>query len=93
MWKGPNFKYLINGMTVGDVDDDGRSEIVVVSPDQICTSTVFRTNASVEIARQDTGSEHYNIGVDVADINGNGRAEIFVTSLTQFQDCRAILCP
>ncbi len=35
MWKGPNFKYLINGMAVGDVDGDGRSEIVVVSPDQM----------------------------------------------------------
>ncbi len=39
----------------------------------------------MEIARQDTDSENYNIGVDVADLNGNGRAEIFVTALNQFK--------
>jgi len=82
MWKSANYKYLINGMAIGDVDGDGRSEIVVVSPDEIY---VYRLQEGRlrEITRQDVGSKRYNIGVDVADINGNGRAEIFVTALTR----------
>jgi TolB-like protein len=82
MWKSANYKYLINGMAIGDVDGDAKSEIVVVSPDEIY---VYRLQEGRlrEITRQDVGSKRYNIGVDVADINGNGRAEIFVTALTR----------
>ena len=82
MWKSANYKYLINGMAIGDVDGDGRSEIVVVSPDEIYVYRLEKGQLR-EITRQDVGSEHYNIGVDVADINGNGRAEIFITALTR----------
>ena len=82
MWKSANYKYLINGMAIGDVDGDGRSEIVVVSPDEIYVYRLEKGQLR-EITRQDVGSESYNIGVDVADINGNGRAEIFVTALTR----------
>jgi TolB-like protein len=81
MWKSPNFDYLINGMAIGDVDADGHSEIVVVSPDRIY---IYRHEEErlTEVARQDIGSLRYNIGVDLADLNGNGRAEIFVTALS-----------
>jgi TolB-like protein len=82
MWKSPNYKYLINSMAIGDVDGDGKSEIVVVSPDEIYVYRLEKGQLR-EITRQDVGSKRYNIGVDVADINGNGRAEIFVTALTR----------
>jgi TolB-like protein len=82
MWKSANYKYLINAMAIGDVDGDAKSEIVVVSPDEIYVYRLEKDRLR-EIARQDVGSEHYNVGVDVADINGNGRAEIFVTALTR----------
>ena len=80
MWKSPNFSYLINGMAIGDVDGTAGNEIVVVSPKEIYVYRL-KDGRPLEIARQDTGSQHYNIGVDLADINGNGRAEIFVTAL------------
>jgi len=82
MWKSANYKYLINGMAIGDVDGDAKSEIVVVSPDEIYVYRLEKGRLR-EITRQDVSSKHYNIGVDVADINGNGRAEIFVTALTR----------
>ena len=67
-------------MAIGDVDRTAGNEIVVVSPKEIYVYRL-KDGRPLEIARQDTGSQHYNIGVDVADINGNGRAEIFVTAL------------
>jgi len=82
MWKSANYKYLINGMAIGDVDGDAKSEIVVVSPDEIYVYRLEKGRLR-EITRQDVSSKRYNIGVDIADINGNGRAEIFVTALTR----------
>jgi TolB-like protein len=80
MWKSPNFKYLVNGMSVGDADGDGRLEVVVVSPDTIYIYR-YQEKRFIEIARQKTGSNRNNIGVDLADLNGNGKAEIFVTAV------------
>ena len=82
MWKSPNFNYLINGLAIGDVDGDGGSDIVVVSPQEVYIYHL-KDGRLKEMARQDVGSERYNIGVDVADLNGNGRSEIFVTALTR----------
>ena len=81
MWKSPNFDYLINGLAIGDVDADGHSEIVVVSPDRDLTSTVMKRASDGGRPPGHRLADRYNIGVDLADLNGNGRAEIFVTAL------------
>lgn len=82
IWKSREFKTRIKGMAVGDVDGDGRNE------------TVFITNRKVFIYRYSDGrfakiqeikgnrSDTF-IGVDVADINKNGKSEIFITNLIQ----------
>jgi TolB-like protein len=79
-WRSPNFKFAINGIAMGDVDGDGKIETVVVTPHSVM---VYRFEAGkffkVHEAEKDKGN--YYIGVDVADINGIGPAEIFVTSL------------
>jgi len=79
-WKSANFKHLINGVALGDVDGDGKIETVAITPHAVIIYRFeagrFRTIRKI--------SETYNknlIGVDIADINGNGYAEIFVTSL------------
>lgn len=80
IWKSRKFNTQIKGMSIGDVDEDGRNE------------TVFISDGNVFIYRQMNGKfekigevkeDTYNtiIGVDVADINKNGKSEIFVTSL------------
>lgn len=86
-WKSANFKYLINGMDVGDVNNDGILETVLVTPDEIHIYQFYQGRRRV-IKKIDTGSFNYNIGVDVADINGNGTPEIFVSS---FNNRRAML--
>jgi TolB-like protein len=83
-WKSRNFKYLINGMDVGDVNHDGLIETVLATPEQIIIYQ-FSQGRMQEIAKIDT-SGRYNIGVDVGDINGNGTPEIFITSLNSLHN-------
>lgn len=79
-WKSRNFRYLINGLSVGDADGDGAVETVVITPH---TVRIFKNENKKfhEVAKIDDGRQSQHLGVDVADINGNGFAEIFVTSL------------
>ena len=80
-WKSQDFRYLINGIALADVDGDGKIETVIVTPHDVQIFR-FENNRFVKIIPKLSENSHQNfIGVDVADINGNGYAEIFVTSL------------
>ena len=79
-WKSRNFKALITGLDVADVDNDGQNEVIILSEKLI---SIYRMeNAqlvkSAEIAETRTSTY---LSVDAADINGNGTPEIYVTSL------------
>jgi TolB-like protein len=79
-WKSANFKHLINGLALGDVDGDGKIETIAATPHSVI---VFRSEGG-QFRKIDQIEENYNknlIGVEIADINDNGYAEIFVTSL------------
>lgn len=79
-WKSANFNYLINGVCLGDVDGNGDIETVTITPNAVI---VFRSNGVVfqRVAEMEAGFNKNLIAVDCADINANGKAEIFVTSL------------
>ncbi|MEW5910913.1 MAG: VCBS repeat-containing protein, partial [Thermodesulfobacteriota bacterium] len=79
-WKSQNFSYLINGIAVGDVDKDGRMETLAATPHTVFIYRV-ENNRMAEIQKIDMGRFVYIIGVDIADINGNGYPEIFATAL------------
>jgi TolB-like protein len=80
-WRSASFKHVINGIAIGDVDNDGKIETVVATPHSVivyrCESGKFyKIQPEIE-----EGDSRINIGVDVADINANGYAEIFVSCL------------
>jgi len=84
-WRSPSFKHLINGLAVADVDGDQKTETVAVTPRSIL---IYRLEQDrfLKIAEIEESSTKYFIGVDAADINGNGIAEIFVTSLNNLKN-------
>jgi len=70
---------VINGVAVGDVDGDGKNETVMIAPH---TVTVFRSEGGPfrKIAELEESFNKNLTAVDIADVNDNGYAEIFVTS-------------
>jgi hypothetical protein len=78
--RSKRFKKRITGLTAGDVDGNGQNEIVFIARRTAfiyqITEGVFRKIGEIQ---GEKASEF--IGVDAADINQNGKAEIFVTSL------------
>ncbi|MGD9188080.1 MAG: FG-GAP-like repeat-containing protein [Desulfobacteraceae bacterium] len=72
-----NFREQLSGLAVGDADGNGAMEIVTVSNGRL---TLFRLTRGrwIKMAQYD-GSGKF-IGVDMADVNHNGRNEIFVTN-------------
>jgi len=84
-WKSHNFGFLINGLAIGDVDGDGKIETVIARPQSV---DIYRmeNNRFYKVLELPEKSTRRIIGVDVADINGNGIPEIFVTSLNALQN-------
>jgi len=80
-WRSAGMKHLFNGIALGDVDNDGKIETVILTPK---TVLIFRKHQErfYQVFEYTEGGQGYNIGVDVADINANGVPEIFVTSMT-----------
>jgi hypothetical protein len=74
------FLFKIVDLDVGDVNGDGREELVVIAPNRVIVYD-YRKNRLKQVARFRAPNENYQfLGVDVGDINKNGRDEIFVTS-------------
>ncbi|MEE8540295.1 MAG: FG-GAP-like repeat-containing protein [Desulfobacterales bacterium] len=84
-WKSRNFKYLINGLAVGDVNSDGKAETVIITPHSVRIFG-YEKGRLFEIETLAVSRQKICIGVDVADINANGVAEIFITSQTMQRD-------
>lgn len=79
-WKSRNFKTLITGLAVADVNNDGQREIIVVSKKLVSIYQV-QNKRLVKFGEIAKTRNNTHISVDAADINGNGTPEIFVTSL------------
>ena len=79
-WKSRSFKTLINGLAIADVDNDGRQEVVIASEKKLSIYRMERGRLMKVAEMAETRTSFY-IGVDAADVNGNGTPEIYVSSL------------
>lgn len=78
-WKSFDFDYKARLMGIGDLDGDGKNEIVISDGTKI---RIYRFESSnlFEIWADKGNAADNHIAIDVADINGDGKAEIFVTN-------------
>ena len=83
-WTSEILNVGINGMTLGDVDNDGKTEIVIATPRMI---KIYRCVEGKIVKAADIYKIRFRcpVGIDIADINGNGFLEIFVTALDNYK--------
>ena len=79
-WMSQKFNDNFLGMDIGDVNNDGRNEIVVIDTNNIIIYQKEGNNLKL-LQRIPGGSYHQYLSVDVADVNGSGVCQIIVTSL------------
>ncbi len=72
-------KVAFRGMSVTDVDGDGKNEIVVITPTQVIVYR-FEAKQMREVARFDEGAANDFRWLDVADMNGDGAPEFYLAS-------------
>lgn len=79
-WKSKNFRMQIKGLALGDIDGDNKTETVMIANQEV---HIYRSENDRFIKIKEIAGEKYYkyLAVDVADINKNGKAEIFVTCL------------
>jgi hypothetical protein len=87
--KSQTFGFEIKGLDIGDVDGDGKNELVVMDKNNLY---VFKYDGEKLRLFQkiEQGSEHNFLTLDVADLNRNGHAEIIVTSVVE-DDVRSFI--
>ena len=74
------FRFKIVDFAVGDINGDGREELVVITPRRGVVYD-YRNKKLKQVASFRAKNENHNfLGVDVGDVNGNGRDEIFITN-------------
>jgi TolB-like protein len=80
--RSQTFDFEIKGLDVGDVDGDGKNEVVFMDTNNLY---IFRYDGDKLNLFQhiQTGHAHNFLTLDVADLNRNGHAEIIVTSVVE----------
>ena len=83
-WKSEDDSASIQGIAIADVDGDGANEIVFIGGRQVSVHR-YEDDRLREISTFSHDGFNRLIRVDAADINGNGRAELFVTDFISSQ--------
>jgi len=81
-WMSQRFETEFKGMDVGDVDGDGKNEVVTID---VCNVYVYRKSGKTLTLLQKIAGKVYDqyLSVDVADVTGSGKREIIVTSINR----------
>ena len=75
------FSFEIRGLDVGDLDGDGKNELVLIDKTNVFVYNWQKKGPRLFKTIEGTWSPNY-IYMNVADMDGNGKAEIYVCNLT-----------
>jgi hypothetical protein len=79
-WMSQTIPTEFKGMDIGDVNNDGLNEVVVIDKNNIYIYQ--KAGNELKLLEKISGKPYDNyIAIDVADINKDGKKQIFVTSL------------
>jgi TolB-like protein len=81
-WQSSTFQTHFKGVSVGDIEGDGANEIVMIDKNRIHVYR-YKNNRFDQVTRVDKGKHTSFLGVDVADINANGKAEVFISGYSK----------
>jgi TolB-like protein len=87
--KSQTFGFEIKGLDIGDVDGDGKNEVVTMDNHNLYIFKYDGEKLSF-FQKIEQGNEHNFLTLDVADLNHNGHAEIIVTSVVE-DDLRSFI--
>jgi len=78
-WQSQPLSFKVRGIAIGDLDGDGRNEVVMIGPREL---SIYRLEkGELKLLKRHEGKKMDNyLAVDVGDINKDGKAEIFVTN-------------
>jgi len=89
-WRSRGFQDEISGMDIGDVDGDGQNEVVISLKDRVEVYK-FKDKRLVKLAEYLFEDKVPIISLDVADINKNNKAEIFLSRVSSGYVSSAVL--
>ena len=80
IWKSQDFSGGVVGMDIGDIDGDGRTELVMITQNKVM---VYRKEGAGlrALATYNGSTTDRFLWVSLLDINRDGKAEIFITNL------------
>jgi hypothetical protein len=78
-WRSQPFPFYVKGMAAGDVNGDGRNEVVLIEQKNL---SIYRYENEFKLLKKIEGNKLDNyLAVDVGDIRKDGKPQIFVTNL------------
>lgn len=80
LWRSQPLRSVVRGLSTGDVDGDGTPEVVYVDDRTI---GIYRLTGQrmLRVTTLQSSVNTRHLAVDVADVNNNDRAEIFVSAV------------
>jgi len=77
-WRSQSVPFKVVGMDIGDVDGDGRNEVILIEERKLW---IYRWDGELKVIKTlEGGKLDRYLAVDIVDARKNGRAEIFVTN-------------
>lgn len=78
-WQSQPLSFKVRGIAIGDLDGDGRNEVVMIGQRELHIYRVEKGEFKLLKRFEGKRTDNY-LAVDVGDINKDGKAEIFVTN-------------